>query len=235
MPLTPDEAAKMLGVSTGTVRRWAREGLLGVRRPTGEFRFETTQLRSWARSQGLRIHDISSVPVRGSWPVVSTPNSSAEAKAQPLTIALSRGGGLNGIVGSSPHEVLSQLVEKAPLQPDVDREDLLDQLLQREGLASTGLGDGVALPHPRKPSPRFSPEPFVALAHLTKPVEWSALDGKPVHSVLLLLNPTPDVHLKILSRLAFLLRDAEFQKLLADGADFDQILAVVAAKEPVDG
>ncbi len=235
MPLTLDEAAKMLGVSTGTVRRWAREGLLGVRRPTGEFRFETAQLRTWARSQGLRIHDISSVPVRGSWPVVSTPATSAEAKAQPLTFALSRGGGLQGICGASAHEVLSQMVEQAPLQPEVDREQLLDQLMQREGLTSTGLGDGVALPHPRKPSPEFSPEPFVAWAHLEQPVDWKALDGQPVHTVLLLLNPTPDVHLKILSRLAFLLRDPEFQQLLADNADFDQVLATVAAKEPVDG
>lgn len=235
MPLTLDEAAKMLGVSTGTVRRWAREGLLGVRRQTGEFRFETSQLRTWARSQGLRIHDISSVPVRGSWPVVSTPASSAEANAQPLTFALSRGGGIDGIVGSTPHEVLAQMVELLPLPPDVDRDALLDQLQQREGLTSTGLGDGVALPHPRKPSPQFSPEPFVALAHLPTAVDWNALDGKPVHTVLMLLNPSPEVHLKILSRLAFLLRDSEFQQLLADAADFDKILAVVAAKEPVDG
>lgn len=235
MPLTLDEAAKMLGVSTGTVRRWAREGLLGVRRQTGEFRFETAQLRSWARSQGLRIHDISSVPVRGSWPVVSTPETSAEAKAQPLTFALDLGGCIEGVTGSTPQAVLEQMVELAPLQPDVDRDQLLDQLLQREALTSTGLGDGVALPHPRKPSPLFSPEPFVALAHLPEAVDWNALDGKPVHTVLLLLNPNPEVHLKILSRLAFLLRDPDFQQLLATRVEFDRILTEVATKEPVDG
>jgi nitrogen PTS system EIIA component len=235
MPLSLDEAAKMLGVSSGTVRRWAREGLLGVRRPTGGFRFETSQLRRWARSQGLRIHDISSVPVRGSWPVVSTPASDAESKAQPLTIALSRGGVVEIGKASDSFEVMREMVLKAPLAPEVDREDLFDQLLQREGLTSTGLGDGVALPHPRKPSAQFAPEPMVVLAQLKPALDWRALDGKPVHSVLLLLNPSPEVHLKILSRLAFLLRDPEFQQLLASHAGFDQILATVATKEPVDG
>ncbi|NQU48606.1 MAG: PTS sugar transporter subunit IIA [Planctomycetes bacterium] len=235
MPLSLDEAAKMLGVSSGTVRRWAREGLLGVRRPSGGFRFETSQLRRWARSQGLRIHDVSSVPVRGSWPALSPPASDAESNAQPLTFALSRGGVVEIDQASTSREVMREMVNKAPLAPEVDREDLFDQLLQREGLTSTGLGDGVALPHPRQPSAEFSAQPMVVLAQLKPAIDWRALDGKPVHSVLLLLNPSPNVHLKILSRLAFLLRDAEFQQLLEDQADFDKILAAVATKEPVDG
>jgi PTS system nitrogen regulatory IIA component len=167
--------------------------------------------------------------------VVATPESAADAKAQPLTFAMSRGGGVVGLSGETPEEVLGALVGAAPLPPEVDRQSLLEQLFQRENLASTGLGRGVALPHPRTPSPNFSPEPMVVLGQLAQPMDWQALDGESVHTVLLLLNPTPDIHLKILSRLAFLLRKEQFQSLLVGQADFAEILAMVASMEPMEG
>jgi PTS system nitrogen regulatory IIA component len=148
---------------------------------------------------------------------------------------MSRGGGVEGLSGETPKEVLGALIDAAPLPLEVDRRSLLEQLFQRENLASTGLGHGVALPHPRTPSPEFSPEPMVILGQLVQPMDWRALDGEPVHTVLLLLNPSPDIHLKILSRLAFLLREERFHSLLATQAGFAEILVMVASMEPVEG
>jgi nitrogen PTS system EIIA component len=233
MPLNLDEAARMLGVSSGTVSRWAREGVLGVRRPSGEFRFETAQLRRWARSQGLKINDLHSVPIKGSWPAADTPGSAAES-SQPLTMALSRGGSVDQLDCETQEDVLRALVAAAPLPTTTDRNHLLEQLFQRENLSSTGLGHGVALPHPRTPSAAFSPEAMVVLGQLREPMDWDALDGEPVHTVLLLLNPSPEVHLKVLSRLAFLLREDRFQALLSERADFAEILALAAELEPTE-
>jgi len=86
--------------------------------------------------------------------------------------------------------VLSNLVELAPLPESCNRLGLLEQLLAREALTSTALTDGIALPHPRKPSSEFVSEPMLVIAMLEQEVDWHAMDGKPVHTAILLINPT---------------------------------------------
>ncbi|MAW62249.1 MAG: hypothetical protein CMJ94_15640 [Planctomycetes bacterium] len=225
MALNLDAAARLLGVSPATLRRWAREGQLGVRRPSGDYGFDEAELRSWARSHGLRLREAAGA--KASWP-----GTAAGSEEQPLTLALSRGGALEGDTGASRDELLERMVDQAPLERAADRPALLLQLLEREGLTSTGLGDGIAMPHPRTPSASFSAEPLVMLAQPEPALDWGALDGQAVHAVFLLVNPAPPVHLKVLSRLAFVLRDAGFQALLRERASFEEILTRVAQLEP---
>lgn len=228
MALKLEEAAAMLGVSSDTVRRWSRQGMLGVRMPTGEFTFDAKELRHWARNHGLSIRPIPGFGAAGK----GAQSSSPIATTQPFLGALQRGCILKEVEGQSPEEVLHGLVGSAPLAPEVDRKSLLEQLLQRESLTSTGLGDGVALPHPRTPSTQLARECVVVLAMLKQNVDWQALDGKPVHTVILLLSPTPAQHLRILSHIAFLLRDPEFSELLASRPEPDLILDRISGNEP---
>jgi PTS system nitrogen regulatory IIA component len=207
MPLDLDQAAAKLGVSSGTVRRWARQGRLGVLRPSGEFRFEEKELVRWARNQGLRLR--TGAPSRRR-PAVVDPDSF------PLSTALDRGGILHQVPGASPGEVLSNLVELAPLPENCDRLGLLEQLQAREALAPTALTEGIALPHPRTPSSMFVGETMLTIAMLEQEVDWRAVDGKPVHTAVLLLNPTPQEHLQVLSRLAFVMREATFTRALVE-------------------
>ena len=152
--------------------------------------------------------------------------------AQPLTTALARGTVLHEVVGASAGEVLSNLVELAPMAETVDRLELVRQLQAREALASTGLGGGVALPHPRTPSTDFVEQALVVVAMLETPIDWHALDGAPVHTAILLISPSPQEHLKVLSRLAFVLRDSKFQQLLAARAEADAVRGRVNELEP---
>ena len=63
-------------------------------------------------------------------------------------------------------------------------------------------------------------------------IDWGALDGQPVHAVFLLVNPSPAAHLKVLSRLAFVLRAPGFAALLRSGAGFEEVLTATAQLEP---
>lgn len=221
MALDLQQAAEMLGVSPATVRRWARQGRLGMLRPSGEFRFEPGELSRWARNQGLQLRAAQATP---------TPEANAAdegPQAGPLSKALGRGAVLHQVPGVSPDEVLSNLVELAPLEEAVDRLGLLSQLQAREHMASTALGHGVALPHPRMPSTAFVHEPMLVVGMLESPVAWRALDGEPVHAVLLLLNPTPQQHLAILSRVAYLLRQESFQKAVKNSMEADALREVI--------
>jgi len=218
MSLDLTTAAKMLGVSAVTVRRWARQGRLGVMRPSGEFHFEEKELAQWARNQGLRL--------RASEPSFRRP-AEIDANSFPLCAALERGAILHQVPGVSPGEVLSNLVELAPLTENCDRLALLTELQAREALASTALTDGIALPHPRTPSAAYVAEPMLVIAMLEQEVEWHALDGKPVHSAILLLNPTSREHLQVLSRLAFILREPAFPRALLEQVDAEILSRLV--------
>jgi PTS system nitrogen regulatory IIA component len=228
MALNLDDAARLLGVSPATLRRWAREGQLGVLRPSGDYRFDENELRSWARSHGLRLRE-GRASGKAAWPTAGAAPASEE---QPLTLALARGGDFSGDSVEDRDALLHAMVSQVPLAEGADRAQLLSQLLEREALTSTGLGEGFAVPHPRTPSTAFTPEPIVMLALPRPALDWGSLDGEPVHAVFLLVNPTPQAHLKVLSRLAFVLRDPGFASLLREGASFEEVLTAAAQLEP---
>lgn len=190
-------------------------------RPSGEFRFEEAELGRWARNQGLSI---------GVGKSASAP-SAVDPETQPLVAAVYRGHILHKVPGVSAGEVLSNLVELAPLEESCDRLALLEQLQAREGLASTALGHGVALPHPRTPTKTFVQKPMVVLAMLDGVADWKALDGEAVHTAILLLSPSPKEHLGVLSRIAFLLRDARFVDALRTHASAEEIMALMTELE----
>jgi PTS system nitrogen regulatory IIA component len=120
----------------------------------------------------------------------------------------------------------------------VDRELLFDVLLAREALQSTGVGDGIAIPHVRNPVVLHVPKAMVSLCLLATPIEFGAMDGKPVHALFSLISPTVRTHLHLLSRLAFTLRDAGFKAAVTRRASTDEILkeahrVEVALTQPV--
>jgi PTS system nitrogen regulatory IIA component len=100
----------------------------------------------------------------------------------------------------------------------IARSLVFDSLFARERLGSTGLGQGVAIPHGRIKGLKEAVGAFVRLA---QPVPFDAPDGKPVNLVFLLLVPeqATEQHLQILSELAQMLSDRELRERLTTTAD----------------
>jgi PTS system nitrogen regulatory IIA component len=113
----------------------------------------------------------------------------------------------------------------------MDRDLLLDVILARESLGSTGVGDGIAIPHVRNPIVMHIPQPLVTLCFLATPVEFAAVDGKPVHTLFTLVCPAIKAHLRLLSRLSFGLGHAPFADAVRRRAPRDEILAAAAAAD----
>ena len=110
--------------------------------------------------------------------------------------------------------------------------DILDALISRERLGSTGLGHGIALPHSRI---RDLEQPLAALVTLKDGVDFQSGDGQPVDVVLGLLVPEDcsDEHLKILATLARRFSDEELREALRDCEDGEALLARLAALPPL--
>lgn len=109
---------------------------------------------------------------------------------------------------NSKKQLLQLLAEKASEVTGLSEREIFDTILQRERLGSTGVGNGIAIPHGKLPGIKAITGVFARLDH---PVEFEALDDQPVDMVFLLLAPegAGADHLKALSRIARVLRDAE--------------------------
>src|SRR6266704_2983102 len=116
------------------------------------------------------------------------------------------------------------VVDLMKLPDEVDRDFLYKVLLAREALGSTGVGDGIAIPHVRNPIVLHLSRPMVTLCFLERPVDFGALDGQPVTTLFTLISPTVRAHLHLLSRLGFALRDPAFKSAVTRQTSRDEIL-----------
>ncbi|MEN6626367.1 MAG: PTS sugar transporter subunit IIA [Candidatus Sumerlaeia bacterium] len=216
MNLTLDDVIRLFGVSEKTIQRWIRAGGLPACRINQQYRFNRSDLLEWAS-----VHQISIVPVE----------DGRTAAASMLADALEAGGIHTHVPGTDKASVLATVVERLKLPEPVDRAGLLNILMTREEMGSTAIGDGIAIPHPRNPIVLGVPEPSVSLCLLEQPIEFGALDGRPVGVLFTLISPTVPAHLAMLSRLMFVLRDQALKELLQSQASADRILSEVRRVE----
>jgi PTS system nitrogen regulatory IIA component len=124
-------------------------------------------------------------------------------------------------------QALQEIAAKAATLTGQSERAILEILLQREKLGSTGVGNGVAIPHGKLAK---LGQVFGLFARLERPVDFEALDGQPVDLIFLLLAPegAGADHLKALARVARLLRDPEVARKLRNSHDADALYAVLA-------
>jgi PTS system nitrogen regulatory IIA component len=133
---------------------------------------------------------------------------------------------LPSLKAGSKKQVLQALAEKAAALTGLEEKTILEALLQRERLGSTGVGGGVAIPHARLPG---IDRIFGMFAHLARPVDFEALDEQPVDLVFLMLAPEAAGadHLKALARIARILRDPGVVARLRASFDGTALYAVL--------
>jgi mannitol/fructose-specific phosphotransferase system IIA component (Ntr-type) len=130
-----------------------------------------------------------------------------------------------GLVGeleaTNKEGVLKELLavaQRAGAFPAKALKPLQKRLGEREAIGSTGLGNGVAVPHVKSDDiERVS----LVVARVKKGLDWQAIDGRPVHVVFLLMSPMgePEAHLQCLRWIATLARNADFRRFLLDAKD----------------
>jgi PTS system nitrogen regulatory IIA component len=128
---------------------------------------------------------------------------------------------------NSKKQVLQEISARAAELTGQSERVIFEILTQREKLGSTGVGNGVAIPHGKLP--KLS-KLFGLFARLARPVDFDALDGQPVDLVFLLLAPegAGADHLKALARVARLLRDPELVRKVRESRDAEAIYSVLA-------
>jgi PTS system nitrogen regulatory IIA component len=128
---------------------------------------------------------------------------------------------------NSKKQTLQELAAKAAELTGQNERTIFEILLQREKLGSTGVGNGIAIPHGKLAKLN---KLFGLFARLDRPIDFEALDGQSVDLVFLLLAPegAGADHLKALARVARLLRDTDVAHKLRDSRDAEALYAVLA-------
>jgi PTS system nitrogen regulatory IIA component len=113
-------------------------------------------------------------------------------------------------------EVLEELVDAlVRREPSIDKKALVKVLLERERLGSTGIGDGVAIPHGKFPG---ITHPIISFGRSRKGLDFESMDGEPVFLFFLLVAPenSASIHLKALAKIAKILKNSAFRKVLME-------------------
>lgn len=213
MQLTMKDLIRWFKVSERTITRWILRDKLPCSYIGMRYRFNRSDLFEWATGLGIRVpaHVFDNAP---------DPSGSVIS----LAAALEAGGVFYDLGDASRESALQSVVDVMPLRDDLDRKLLFDLFLARESLASTAVGDGIAIPHVRHPLLFRVPRPVICLCFLHEAIEFGALDGKPVGTLFAIISPSVRLHLRLLARLSFALHDTQFKKAVLRQASQDEIV-----------
>jgi len=137
------------------------------------------------------------------------------------------------LVATEKEAAIKEMVDKLVAVGEIDNADkVIDVLLEREKLGSTGIGEGVAIPHGKSDSVG---RVVASFARSESGVKFDALDGEPVYLLFLLIAPTTQQaissHLKVLARISRLLKDVYFRKALRNAETVDEIVRIIETEE----
>lgn len=216
MLLEPSEAAQALHVDEKTVVRWIRKDNLPAESLHGDYRINPVDLLEWATNRGIKVN-----------PALYKMHDTDNLPLPTLSQAIGAGGVYCSVPGTDTETVLRNVVDLLALPPEIDPDFILQVLLAREAMGTTAVGDGIAIPHVRNPILVQLAVPKIAICFLSQPVDFGALDHKPVQILFTIISPTIRMHLHLLSKLAYCLRDSRLRDILGRQCNPEAIMAAI--------
>lgn len=128
-------------------------------------------------------------------------------------------------------EVLSEMAGAlAKVEPQIQADRLLEVLLERESLQSTGIGEGVAIPHGKMAG---LDRLIASFARSSEGVDFDSIDGQQTHHFFLLVVPehSGGQYLKALARISRFFRDAAFRQQLTDAESVEDVIRAIAEED----
>jgi PTS system nitrogen regulatory IIA component len=219
MRVTVREAAALLKAPEAKVYAWIESGDLPACRINDQYRINRSELLEWATERSL--------------PVAPALFHEAEEDERTPSVAesLERGGIFHDVGGATRQEALRSIIALLKLEEEGDRETLLQLLLARDATAVVPVGGGIAIPHVRNPIALSTDEPSLTLCFLRQAVDFAAPDGKPVFALFFLVSPTTRVHLQMLAKISYLLRDPSFREAILGRAPAARLIELARLVE----
>jgi nitrogen PTS system EIIA component len=214
------KAADALDLPISTLERWIRQGRIPIQRSGAEAIFSLSALKKW-----VSTHNFSFSLGNDQLPEKATETLDS------LVSAMQRGGVVHELDGTNTTTILKSAVDRIDFLSAEGREELFNKLMDRERLASTGIGNGIAIPHPRDPLSAPPDEPIIITYFLKTPVNFNAIDDQLVSVLFLMISPGVRDHLHLLSRLSYCIRNRLFVTFLSTHPDAVALYSRIAECE----
>ncbi|MDH3212078.1 MAG: PTS sugar transporter subunit IIA [Myxococcales bacterium] len=137
---------------------------------------------------------------------------------------------LNLGVGTKREALIEMSAALAKVEPQIEADRLLEVLLEREALQSTGIGEGVAIPHGKMAG---LDRLVASFARSPEGIDFESIDGQPTHHLFLLVVPehSGGQYLKALARISRFFRDAAFRQQLVDAETLDDVVRAIEEED----
>jgi len=230
MDLKIKDVAELLNVSETTIRRWLNEGKIPAYRLHHQYRFSRIEIENWMLSCRLKGES----EQEQIYPVKEAESEEGHTRKgmQQFSLyrAIHRGGIIPNMLSESKEEIIRETMKHIGPHLGLDPDGISELLLDRENLMPTALNNGIAVPHTRDFLLK-KPYDVVSVVTLRQPVDWGALDGKPVHTLFFLFATNDKRHLHLLAKLAHLSSNDEMIELLRSNVDKDELLEQIKVWE----
>jgi len=207
MILTLKELANYLRVNERTILRMLKTGQIRGVKIGGQWRFNGSEIdRMFFPDKEVREDE-----------AVSLNELLRHHLSIPISRVLKEDRMVLDMKASTVEEVIDELID--PIRREgvlLNVQELRERLLDRERLLSTGVGDGIAVPHPRDPIPTLREPAVIVFGRSKEGVDYGAFDGKPVQLFFLCCCQNIELHLHMMGQLARLLRESGFPALCRD-------------------
>ena len=144
---------------------------------------------------------------------------------------LGRGDVFYNIVGDTPEDALRAFVKVLRVPKPLDKKVLAEALVERESLATTAIGSGFAIPHPRARLLKEEALAFISIGYLDTPIPWNSPDGEPVSTLFLLVSAEGTQHLSALAGIACLADNGRFKEYISEQPSKADLLKFIASME----
>ncbi len=233
MDLKIKDVADLLNVSETTIRRWLKEGKIPAYQLNHQYRFSKSEIEDWMMKcklggEGISFSETQIYPPLGK----EAPPLKGGMQSFSLYRAMHKGGILYDVPGKNKNQVIKNAMQKAAPRIGVDPELITELLIDRENLMTTALNNGIAIPHPRDSIIEHPGADLIVTVFPEKPIEYGALDGRPVHTLFFLFSCSDKTHLHLLSKLAHLSSQTSALDFLAEKPSAEKLLGYVKEWEP---
>ncbi|MCF8069151.1 MAG: PTS sugar transporter subunit IIA [Desulfobacterales bacterium] len=137
---------------------------------------------------------------------------------------------LDDLKATDKKGVLEELVAPVAKKGNLDSDQLVRILMERERLGSTGIGGGIGIPHGKL---KDIDDLILGFGLSRRGVNFESMDGRPTHIFFLLITPenSTGLHLKLLARISRILKNDPFRERLMDAADAEELFAIIKEED----
>ena len=197
--LSVQDIASIFNIPPVTIQRWVYQGKIPYKIQGNDYYFKRKNVYEWAKLHDFKIKEKVNIPKR----------NSSNFK---LSEAIKKGGIYLNIPGKNVYKVLENCIQELSFLKSNEKVEIFNQIINREEMASTGIGNGIAVPHTRNRFDLDITDSTIPVFFLKNEIDFNSIDKQPVYLLFMMFTTSAQSHLKMLAKISYLVQNNSFRE-----------------------